>query len=198
LARPGGNITGLTNIALELSAKRLSLFKEALPRVTRVALLVNANDQQGMQRYIDETKNAATALGLDVQPVEVRSLEEFEQAFDRIVERRLEGVLTTPDGLFYQGRSLIAQSALTRRLPLMVQSRETLQAGGLLSYGPNLSAIFRRAAVYVDKVLKGETPADLPVEQPTKFEFLINLKTAKAIGLEISPMLLSRADEVIE
>lgn len=198
LARPGGNIIGLTNIAVELSAKRLAFFKEAFPRVTRVALLVNATDQQGMQRYIDETKIAATSLGLDVQPVEVRSIEEFEQAFDKVVEGRFEGVLTVPDGLFYQGRTLMAQSAVTRRLPLMVFSRETLQAGGLMSYGPDYSAIFRRAAVYVDRLLKGETPADLPVEVPTKFEFLINLKTAKALGVELSPMLLSRADEVIE
>jgi ABC-type uncharacterized transport system substrate-binding protein len=198
LARPGGNITGLTNIAVELSAKRLALFKEAFPRVTRVALLVNATDQQGMQRFIDETKIAATSLELDVQPIEVRSTEEFEQAFDKATEARLEGVLTVPDGLFYQGRALVAQSAVTHRLPLMVFSRETLQAGGLMSYGPDYSAIFRRAAAYVDKILKGEAPADLPVEQPTKFEFLINLKTAKTLGLEISPILLSRADEVIE
>ncbi len=198
LARPGGNITGLTNIAVELSAKRLALFKEALPRVTRVALLVNAADPQGMQRFIDEAKTAATSLGLDVQPVEVRSIDEFEQALDRVVEGRLEGVLTVLDGLFYQGRSLIAQLAITRRLPLMVNSRETLQAGGLMSYGADIPAIFRRAAAYVDKLLKGEKAADLPVEQPTKFEFLINLKTAKALGLEISSMMLSRADEVIE
>jgi putative ABC transport system substrate-binding protein len=198
LARPGGNITGLTNIAVELSAKRLAFFKEALPRVTRVALLVNATDQQGMQRYIDETKIAATSLGLDVQPIEVRSIEEFEQAFDKVIEGRSEGVLTVPDGVFYQGRALAAQSAVKRRLPLMVFSRETLQAGGLMSYGPDYPAIFRRAAIYVDKIFKGETPADLPVEQPTKFEFLVNLRTAKALGLEISPMLLSRADEVVE
>ena len=110
----------------------------------------------------------------------------------------MEGVLTVLDGLFYQGRSLIAQLAITRRLPLMVNSRETLQAGGLMSYGADIPAIFRRAAAYVDKLLKGEKAADLPVEQPTKFEFLINLKTAKALGLEISSMMLSRADEVIE
>jgi putative ABC transport system substrate-binding protein len=198
LARPGGNITGLTHIALELSGKRLELFKEAFPRVTRVALLVNANNQQTTQRYIDETKTAATALGLDVQPVEVRSLGDFEQAFDKVVEGRLEGVAVPADPLFYQGRTLMAQSARTRRLPLMVYSRETLEAGALMSYGPDQRRIFRRAAVYVDRILKGEKPGDLPVELPTKFEFLINLKTAKALGLEIPPMLLTRADEVIE
>jgi putative ABC transport system substrate-binding protein len=198
LARPGGNITGLTHIAVELSGKRLALFKEALPRMTRVALLVNANNQQVTQRYIDETKTAATTLGLDVHPVEVRSLGDFEQAFDKVVEGRLEGVAVPADPLFYQGRTLMAQSARNRRIPLMVYNRETLEAGALMSYGPDQRKIFRRAAVYVDKILKGEKPADLPVELPTKFEFLINNKTAKAIGLTISESILLRADEVIE
>jgi putative tryptophan/tyrosine transport system substrate-binding protein len=198
LARPGGNITGLTHIALELSGKRLALFKESFPRMTRVALLVNANNQQLMQRYIDETKTAASVLGLDVYPVEVRSLGDFEQAFDKIVEGRLEGVAVPADPLIYQGRTLMAQSAQARRLPLMVYSRETLEAGALMSYGADQRRIFRRAAVYVDKILKGEKPADLPVEQPTKFEFLINNKTVKAIGLTIPESILVRADEVIE
>jgi putative tryptophan/tyrosine transport system substrate-binding protein len=198
LARPGGNITGLTHISIDLSAKRLEMLKEAFPRTTRVALLLNANDQSGTRRYISESKTAATALGLDVQPMELRSVEDIEQVFDKIVEARLEIVAAAPDGLMFQGRHLIAQAAMTRHLPLIVFSRETLMAGGLMSYGPDLPAIFRRAATYVDKLLKGETPSDLPVEQPTKFEFLINLNTARALGLEISPMLLSRADDVIE
>jgi putative tryptophan/tyrosine transport system substrate-binding protein len=198
LARPGGNITGLTQISTDLSAKRLELLKEAFPRATRVALLLNATDQLGMHRYISESETAATALGLEVQPMELRSVGDVEQVFDKIVEARLEVVAAAPDGLLYQGRKLIAQAAMTRHLPLIVFSRETLLAGGLMSYGPDLPAIFRRAAAYVDKILKGERPSDLPVEQPTKFEFLINLRTAKALGLEMSPMLLSRADEVIE
>jgi putative tryptophan/tyrosine transport system substrate-binding protein len=198
LASPGGNITGLTHIALELSGKRLAVFKEAFPRMTRMALLVNANNQQATQRYIDETKTAASVLELDVQPVEVRSLGDFEQAFDKIVEGRFEGVAVPADPLFYQGRTLMAESSRTRRLPLMVYSRETLEAGALMSYGADQRKIFRRAAVYVDKILKGEKAADLPVEQPTKFEFLINNKTAKAIGFTISDSLLLRADEVIE
>jgi putative ABC transport system substrate-binding protein len=197
-ARPGGNITGLTQIAVELSAKRLELLKEAFPRMTRVALLVNANDQQAMHRFMDETKTAATALGLDVQPVEVRSLGDFEQAFDKMVDSRLEGIVVYPDGLVYQGRILMAQYARTRHLPLMVFSRESLVAGALMSYGPDYQNIFRRAAVYVDKILKGEKPADLPVELPTKFQFFINLKTAKALGVDVAPSLLTRADEVIE
>ena len=198
LSRPGGNITGLTHIAVELSGKRLAVFKEAFPRMTRVALLVNANNPQTTKRYIDETQTAATGLGLDVRPVEVRALTDFDQAFDRIVDGRLEGVAVPADPLFYQGRSLMAQAAITRRLPLMAYSRETLEAGALMSYGTDQRRIFRRAAVYVDKILKGEKAADLPVEQPTKFEFLINNKTAKAIGYTISELLLLRADEVIE
>jgi putative ABC transport system substrate-binding protein len=188
----------LTHIAVELSAKRLAYFKEAFPSASRAALLVNANDPQGMRRYIDESQIAAGALGITVQPVEVRSLGDFEAAFDQIVADRLEGVVVPADGLFYQGRGRLAQSALQRRLPLVVYSRETLEAGALMSYGADQRAIFRRAGVYVDKILKGERPADLPVEQPAKFEFLINLKTAKTLGLTIAPAVLARADEVIE
>jgi putative tryptophan/tyrosine transport system substrate-binding protein len=198
LARPGGNITGLTNVSSDLSAKRLELFKEAFPSITRVALLVNANDERNMKRYVDETKAAATRLGIDFQPAEARSIGDIEQLFDKAVAAHLEGVVVAPDGMFFQGRKSLAKSALTRRLPLSVFSRETLEAGALMSYGADYRALFRRAATYVDKLLKGETPANLPVEQPTRFEFLINLKTAKALGVEISPMLLTRADEVIE
>jgi ABC-type uncharacterized transport system substrate-binding protein len=198
LARPGGNITGMTHIAVELSAKRLAFFKEAFPGASRAALMVNASDPLGMRRYSDESHAAAAALGMIVQPVEVRSLADFEAAFDKIVAQRLDGVLVPADGLFYQGRVQLAQSALQRRLPLVVYSRETLEAGALMSYGADQRAIFRRAAVYVDKIRKGERPADLPVEQPTRFEFLVNLKTAKALGLEVPPTLLARADEVIE
>jgi putative tryptophan/tyrosine transport system substrate-binding protein len=126
------------------------------------------------------------------------SVGDIGQVFDKIVEARLEIVAVAPDGLMFQGRNSLAQCAMTRHLPLIVYSRETLVADGLMSYGPDLPTIFRRAGAYVDKLLKGEKPSDLPVEQPTKFEFLINLKTAKALGLEISPTILSRADEVIE
>jgi len=198
LARPGGNITGFTHIAVELSAKRLALFKEAFPGASRAALLVNANDPQGMRRYIDESQAAAGVLGVTLHPIEVRSPGDFGQAFDRIVTERLEGVVVPADGLFYQGRLLLAQSALQRRLPLIVYSRETLEAGALMSYGADQRTIFRRAAAYVDKILKGENPANLPVEQPTKFETLINLKTAKALGLKLPASLLGRADQVIE
>jgi putative ABC transport system substrate-binding protein len=197
-ARPGGNITGLTQIAVELSAKRLELLKEAFPRIARVALIVNANDQQTMRRVIQENKTAASALGLDIQPVEVRSLQDFEQACDRIVESRLEGIVVYPDGLTYQGRTLLARYARERRLPLVVFSRESLIAGALMSYGPDYTNIFRRAAMYIDRILKGDKPADLPVELPTKFELFVNLKKAKSLGIELPPTLLTRADEVIE
>jgi putative ABC transport system substrate-binding protein len=198
LARPGGNVTGLTHIAVELSGKRLAFFKEAFPRASRVALVLNGNDVPGMQRYIDEFQTAAVALSVSVRPVEVRSLGDFESAFDTIFAERLDGVILPADGLFYQGRMRLAQLALQRRLPLVVYSRETLEAGALMSYGADQRAIFRRAAVYVDKIIKGERPGDLPVEQPTRFEFLVNLKTAKALDLMFPEMLLARADEVIE
>jgi putative ABC transport system substrate-binding protein len=197
-AKPGGNITGLTQIAVELSAKRLELLKEAFPRIARVALVANANDQQTLDRVVEENRAAAAALGLEIQPMEVRSLQDFEQAFNKIVDNRLEGVVVYPDGLTYQGRALLAQYARERRLPLVVFSRETVAAGALMSYGPDYQNIFRRAAFYVDKILKGEKPADLPVELPTKFELFVNLKTARSLGVELSPTLLARADEVIE
>ena len=171
LARPGGNVTGLTNIATELSAKRLALFKEAFPRMTRVALLVNANDIQGTVRYLAETRLAATALGLEVQSVEVRSIADFEQACDKIVKGKFDGIVIGPDGLFFQGRVAIAQLALRHRLPLMMFSRETLQAGALMSIRPDIRAIFRRTAFYIDKIVKGEKPVDLPVEQPKSLIF---------------------------
>jgi ABC-type uncharacterized transport system substrate-binding protein len=198
LARPGGNITGLTQFAAELNVKRLELFKEAFPDMIRVALLVNPKDPVGTQNYINETTTAATNLGIDVLPVEAPSLGDLEATFNKIAEGRFEGVMVAPNGLFYQGRTSIAQLALARQLPLMQFSRETLEAGALMSYGTDFRAIFRRAAVYVDNILKGENPADMPVEQPTRFEFLINFKTAKALGFIVPPQLLTRADEVIE
>jgi len=198
LARPGGNITGLTNIALELNAKRLGFLKEAMPALSRVALLVNANDQGGSRRYTDESLAAATALGLTLQPIETRSLEDLERTFDTMVKARMQALVVPADGLFFQGRAVIAKAALARRLPTIVYSRETLEAGGLMSYGPSHLAIFRRAAFYVDKLLKGARRSELPVEQPTTFEFLIKLKTAKALSFTMPQSLLLRADNVIE
>jgi putative ABC transport system substrate-binding protein len=198
LAHPGGNITGLTNIAVELSAKRLALLKEVLPQIGRVALMVNANDEQGTRRYTEETMAGATALGLQVQPIGLRTVQDMEKGFDRAIHGRCDAVVTVADGLFYQGREIASQCALKRRLPLMMITREMLDAGALMTYGPDHQEIFRRAATYVHKILKGEKPADLPVEQPTRFQFLINLRTARTLGLEIAPTMLARADGVVE
>ena len=197
LARPGGNVTGLANIAAEIAAKRVQLLNEAFPTMKRVALLVNPSDQ-AMATFVDEANTSALALGLEVQTAGVRSVEEFERAFKGMVDNGAEGVITAPNGLFYQGRALVGQLALAHRLLSIVVSRETLEGGALMSYGADFQAIFRRTPVYVDRILKGEKPADLPVELPTKFQFLVNLKTAKALGITISEALLLRADEVIE
>jgi putative tryptophan/tyrosine transport system substrate-binding protein len=198
LGHPGGNITGFTHITVELMAKRLGLFKEAFPSSSHVALLVNANDERGMQRYTQQTQTAAQALGMAVQVVEVRSLEDFERAFDIIAKNNVEGIILPADGLFFQGRARLAELALLHRISLVVYSRETVEAGALMSYGADQPTMFRRAGAYVDKILKGERPAELPVEQPTRFEFIVNLKTMKALGITLPPTLVSRADEVVE
>jgi putative tryptophan/tyrosine transport system substrate-binding protein len=197
LARPGGNITGVTTTTDELSGKRLSVFKDAFPRMTRVALLVDANDPDANnQQTIDAHQTAASALGLSIHPVEVRSREEFERAFDRIADEHLEGIMAGPYSLLGQGRALLARLAMMHRLPFMGFNRRFAQAGALMSYGPDAPAIFRRAAVYVDKILKGKKPADLPVEQPMKFELLVNLKTAKELGITFPPSIMVQAEEV--
>jgi putative ABC transport system substrate-binding protein len=197
LARPGGNVTGVTtydDADFDLSGKCLSLFKEALPRMTRIALLVRADNQY----LIDQYQTAASAIGVSIQPVKVRSREEFEQTIDGIADARLEGIMMPPQGLMGQSRTLIARLALKRRLPLMVGTRVYLEAGALMSYGPDTPGIVRHAALYVDKILKGKKPADLPIEQPMKVELVVNLKTAKALGITIPPSIMVRADEVIE
>jgi putative ABC transport system substrate-binding protein len=160
-------------------------------------LLINPNVQI-TRRYIEESEAAAATLRLTVQLVEVRSVDELEPAFDAMVRARVQAVAVNAEGLFFQGRAIVARLALTRRLPTCVYSRETLEAGALMSYGPDQLAIFRRAAVYIDKILKGAKPAELPVEQPTRFEFLVNLKTAKALGLPIPQSLLMRADQTLD
>jgi putative ABC transport system substrate-binding protein len=197
LAKPGGNVTGLTNSAGQLSAKRLEYMKEAIPGLSRVALLVNPNAAI-TRRYLDESETAAASLGLAVQPIEARTLDDLEPAFDRMVEARAEAVVLNPDGLFFQSRTSMPGMALARRLPLCAYSRETFEAGALLSYGPDQRLMFRRAAVYVQKLLRGAKPADLPVEQPTEFELLVNLKTAQELGLTIRQSVLARATEVVE
>jgi putative ABC transport system substrate-binding protein len=151
-----------------------------------------------MGRLVDEDKTSALYLGVEVQTEEVRSVVEVEVGFYLMVDNGSEGLITMPNGLFYQGRLRAGQLAIAHKIPLMVVSRETLEGGALMSYGPDFQAIFRRTAVYVDKILKGEKTAHLPVELPTKFQFLVNLKTAKALGVTLSESFLLRADEVIE
>jgi putative ABC transport system substrate-binding protein len=197
-AHPGGNITGLSNFAHDLTAKRVELLKSTVPNVSRLALLVNPNDIDSARVYVKESRAAADKLGLFIQPFEIRTPGELVPAFDKMSDEHLNGVVVSQDGLFFATRKNIADLALARGLPLAVYSRETVDAGALVSYGPSNSAIFRRAGYYIDKILKGTSPADLPVEQPTKFEFIINLRTAKALGLTIPPSLLATVDEVIE
>jgi putative ABC transport system substrate-binding protein len=198
LAHPGGNITGLSNFAPDLVEKRVEYLKKLSPGLSRVALLVNPNAQAMTRRYIEEAKAAADKLRLVVRPVEIRTADELAVAFSAMQNDQINGVIVTQDGLFYAKRKEIADLALTNRLPAIVYSRETVEVGALASYGPNNYSIFRRAGAYIDKILKGASPAALPVEQPAKFEFIINLKPARALGLDVAPSLLALADEVID
>jgi len=199
LARPGGNATGMTNMAVELVPKRVELLKEAIAGLSRMALVVNASFPEAARRYIEIGQSAARPLGIALQPIEVRSAADFESAFSTISQSRLQGVSLTVDGLFYANQVRLARLAQDRKLPLIGYAREMAEgAGMLMSYGPSNVASFNRTAYFVDRILKGTKPADLPVEQPTKFEFVINLKTAKALGLTIPQTLLLRADQVIE
>jgi putative tryptophan/tyrosine transport system substrate-binding protein len=197
LARPGGNVTGLSTISIELSAKRLELLREAVPRLSRVAFLWNP-DVPGDTLQYKEIEPVARSLRLQLQGVEVRRPEDVESAFSAVKRGRAEAVTSAwPNPALFANRAQLASFAQGSRLPSMLGQKEFVDAGGLMSYGPHLPDLYRRAAVYVDKILKGAKPADLPVEQPTKFEFVINLKTAKQIGLTIPPNVLARADRVI-
>jgi putative ABC transport system substrate-binding protein len=196
-ARPGGNVTGLSTYSSDIVGRRLQLLKETIPGLTRFAQFVNPNAQSS-RLHIEMTRAAAAELGLTVQTFEARSLDELERAFDAMAAAGVQAVTVNPEGLPFQGRALIAKPALARRLALCAYSRETFEPGALMSYGTDQIAVCRRAALYVDKILKGTKPGGLPVEGPTKFEFLINLKTAKALGIEVPPIILTRADEVIE
>jgi putative tryptophan/tyrosine transport system substrate-binding protein len=197
LAAPGGNVTGLSTMGVPLFQKRLQFLKEVSPGLSRVALLANPNERS-TPLYIEEAKGAASQLGLTIQTFDVRSLDELNLTFDALEKSGAQAITPAPGGLMFQGKSIIAKLTLARRLPTCVWSRETLEVGALMSYGPNYIEIVRRAAVYVDKILKGSKPADMPVEQPTKFQLLVNLKTAKVLGINFPPQLLGIADEVIE
>jgi putative ABC transport system substrate-binding protein len=197
LARPGGNITGLTIVAPQLSVERLKLLKEAVPKISRVAILwdsANAHEVFGF----GEAKAEAQALGVTLQSLEVRSPDEFEGAFAAMVREGADGLFVFENATNTNYRKRIVTLAAQMRLPAMYGLREYVEAGGLMSYGPSLLHNYRRAAVFVDKILKGVKPAELPVEQPSKFELVINLKTAKALDLTIPKVLLFRADEVVQ
>ena len=198
LARPGGNITGLANDpAPEIGGKNLQLLKEAAPRVSRVAFLWNPVPL-GAGTYKNAVESTARNLGVTFQSVEVRGRDEFEGAFAAMVRERANGVVVASDPVLFGPRNQVILLAGKNRLPAVYPQREFVDAGGLISYGTNLADQFRRAAIYVDKILKGAKPGDLAVEQATKFELVINLKTATALGLTLPPSLLQRADQVIE
>ncbi len=197
LARPGGNITGLASIGGEIVGKQLELLKEIAPKVSRVAVLQNPSDDSHPP-VLRQAEGAARALGVQLQILEARSPAEIDAAFAAMRRQRAGGVLVLRDGLFLVQRTQIAILAAKNRLPAVYGLREHAEAGGLMAYGASLSHMYRRAAIYVDKILKGAKPADLPVEQPTTFEFVINLMTAKALGLTIPQSVLMRADELIQ
>jgi ABC-type uncharacterized transport system substrate-binding protein len=197
LAHPGGNMTGLGQMLPELAAKQLELLRQAVPRISRVAVIWNAASR--VKRLdMKEVQRAARALGVALQSREVRGLDDFDGVFAATKRERPDALLTLVDPVTFAQRHLIADFAARERLPAMYAVREFVEAGGLMSYGVDLRDLFRRGATYVDKILKGAKPGDLPVEQPTKFEFVINLKTAKALGLTIPQSVLLRADQVIQ
>jgi ABC-type uncharacterized transport system substrate-binding protein len=197
LARPGGNVTGLSLMAPDLGGKRLELLKEVLPGVFRVGILWNAANPYSALVF-KETASAARILGIELQSIEVRSPDDFDGALAASTRLLVGALITVEDPLTVGHRKRIADFAAINRLPAIYGLREFVDAGGLMAYGAHLADLQRRAAGYVDKIIKGAKPADLPVEQPTKFELVVNLKTAKALGLEVPPSLLARADEVIE
>ena len=198
LARPGGNVTGVTNLTGELGGKRLELFKEAVPKVVRVAVLHDPGTAASVHQVKEVLPAAARALGLTIKPWEVQSTDGFERVFAALTKERPDGLYVSLGPLMLANGNRIAGFALKSRLPSIYVRREFVDAGGLMSYGADLADSYKRVAYFVDRILKGAKPADLPVEQPTKFEFVINLKTAKQIGLTIPPNVLARADKVIK
>jgi putative ABC transport system substrate-binding protein len=196
LARPGGNVTGLSLQVTDLAGKRIELLREALPGLGRLAILVNVGNPASVPE-MREVERAARVLGLEVVTREIRRAEDIAPGLETL-NGHADALYVCADPVFSTHRIRINALALDARLSTMVYDRELVQAGGLMSYGPDFPHLFRRAGDYVDKILRGTKPADLPVEQPTKFDLVINLKTAKALGLEVPPLLLARADEVIE
>jgi putative ABC transport system substrate-binding protein len=197
LARPGGNVTGVFSMSNELAGKRLELLKQLIPRTSRVAFLRDP-DNRASALNLRNAESAAKSLGVVVQGFSVRGPKEFDAAFVAMKRARIDAVILGENTPFFADRRRIADLAIVHRLPMVAQAKEYAEAGGLVSYGPDYPDQYRHAAEYVDKILKGAKPGDLPIEQPTKFELVINMKTAKALGLTIPPSVLGRADEVIQ
>jgi putative ABC transport system substrate-binding protein len=197
LAHGKGNLTGLSYMAVELNGKRLDLVKEMLPTASRVTLLTNPI-HPGEQLEVAESQRVAAALGMSLQYLQVRTRGEFDAAFRAMSDSQTQGIVAVPDNLIMLERTRLAEFAKDRRIPVISGWSEFAQSGGLMTYGPNSSKFFRRLAAYVNKIVSGGKPSEIPIEQPTTFELVINLKTAKSIGLAIPPTLLARADEVIE
>jgi ABC-type uncharacterized transport system substrate-binding protein len=197
LARPGGNVTGVTMYGTELAHKRMEIFKEAAPAIRRIAVLVNAENP--LHPFLwDDIQPVAPLLGLEFRLFAVSDFNELPSMFSNMARDGFDALTLFSNAQFFSARRRIAELATTHRLPAMYESREFIEDGGLISYGPNVPDLSRRAAAFVVKILNGAKPAELPLEQPTKFELVINLRTAKALGLEVPPTLLARADEVIE
>ena len=197
LARPGGNITGLTVLAPEVSGKRVELLKEVVPGLARLAVLWNS-DNPVSKPELNEAEVAARSGGLQIQSISVAKSNDLARAFQSMKEGRAQALIVLSDAMLFGNRKQIADLAAANQLPTISYTGEFAKSGTLMGYGPDLHALASRSAIYVDKILKGAKPGDLPIEQPTKFELAINLKTAKALGLTVPPALLSRADEVIE
>jgi putative ABC transport system substrate-binding protein len=197
LARPGGNVTGLSSLSRELGGKRLELLKEAVPKLARVAVLYDPASPMGARAVKDDLPVAARALGLTIQPWEVRAADDFKRVFAALSKQRPDGLYVPSGALLGANENRTIGFALESRLPSMYSGREAVNAGALMSYGADVTEGYQRIAYYVDRILKGAKPADLPVEQPMKFEFVINLKTAEQVGLKIPQWTLMKADRVI-
>jgi putative ABC transport system substrate-binding protein len=195
LSRPGGNLTGLSFLNTEISSKRLELLRDLFPKIQRIAVF---NDPSTVRTFFEATQAAAAGLGVQLQPLQVAKTDDFEPAFRSAVSSHAEAINVLASAFFNANRKRLIELAAIYRVPTMYETSEYVRDGGLVSYGPNLSDLFERAAVYADKILRGASPSDLPVEQPVKFELIFNLKTAKALGLTVPESFLQRADEVIE
>jgi len=199
LARPGGNVTGTSNLVVDIASKNLELLKDCFSNLSAVGVLANSNTNAAFLRsYVSAMQAAAEVLHVSVHVVGVRSPDEFERGFSEMGNAHVDAVILMPDGMFNNDRNRIAELALAHNLPAIGWSAELAEAGALMSYGANSADMFRHAAFYIDKVLKGTNPADIPVEQPMLFDFVVNLRTAKALGLSIPPTVLARAGKVID